>query len=231
MDRGVKYRGFPLYQRKDYKGRTWSLYHRRDGMWVLDFNKVSQSWKGTIAYSEEQTGRNVSTVEWHDFAQLSISTVTTYEYSQLTRATSLPISARSVGESFVSRDALAVNISDVLRGEDEDTAEDGELVTVTMPLVLEIKYLSLATMTEPQEGVSMNSNHVLLSVTLTVIAVLMSVVAGTLCYQSRRRHLKQCQTTAGGGPQTTTIGVIVPSKYEGDVEVVSHTPKQHHAHL
>ena len=31
-----------------YKNRGWSIYYRKSGYWVTDFNDVSEDWDGTV---------------------------------------------------------------------------------------------------------------------------------------------------------------------------------------
>jgi hypothetical protein len=47
---GQIYNSAPVYQRM-VSGSMWSLYKRANGIWVVDFNTVSEDWDGTVAYS------------------------------------------------------------------------------------------------------------------------------------------------------------------------------------
>ena len=46
-----KFHGYPVYQRKDSRGSVWSLYRRKSGSWVLDFDDISDTHNGTVAYT------------------------------------------------------------------------------------------------------------------------------------------------------------------------------------
>jgi hypothetical protein len=46
---GQVYNSAPVYQRTGSGGSTWSLYKRANGIWVVDFNTVSEDWDGTVA--------------------------------------------------------------------------------------------------------------------------------------------------------------------------------------
>jgi len=47
---GRIYNSAPVYTRQG-GGYTWSLYKRANGIWVVDFNTVSEDWDGTVAYT------------------------------------------------------------------------------------------------------------------------------------------------------------------------------------
>jgi hypothetical protein len=47
---GQIYNSAPVYTRQG-GGTTWSLYKRANGIWVVDFNTVSEDWDGTVAYT------------------------------------------------------------------------------------------------------------------------------------------------------------------------------------
>lgn len=72
--RGRTYNGYPVYQRRDNKGRRWSLYHKNWGMWVLDFNRVSPWWSGTVAFSSPNPDGDggVLDAEWPLFEDVRI---------------------------------------------------------------------------------------------------------------------------------------------------------------
>lgn len=60
---GTTYNNAPVYTRSGC-GYTWSLYKRADGKWYLDYDGVSESWNGTVAYSTA-TGSNPWSVAWN----------------------------------------------------------------------------------------------------------------------------------------------------------------------
>lgn len=56
--------GSPVYARTDSQGRVWSLYRRSYDRWVLDYNEVSEFWRGTVAYSSVASGASPTSVSW-----------------------------------------------------------------------------------------------------------------------------------------------------------------------
>jgi len=85
INTGRTYQGQPRFERRDSFGRRWSLYQRYRRIWVVDFNRVSQSWSGTAAYSEEHDASDphpLLTVEWHDFEGMRIEAVSASELTQ-----------------------------------------------------------------------------------------------------------------------------------------------------
>jgi len=133
------------------------LYHRGNGMWVLDFNRISEDWAGTAAYSEEQEGNDILETEWLDFPELTLEAVSeetdeegdegdegdkgdegdegdgTGGRLRLTK-TKVAFVNDSVApaNSFLGPDGRTLD--DEGYG-DELVADDGELVTVDQPIV------------------------------------------------------------------------------------------------
>jgi len=102
-------------------------------MWVLDFNRVSQAWGGTVAYSEEQPTRDVVNVQWDDFPGLIVSSVSA---SEMKGARSAADALADDGEEY----------EDDEYADDDEQAEDGDLVTVSMPARLNHNVLPDATL-------------------------------------------------------------------------------------
>ena len=42
------YNGYPIYQKPG--DTTWSVYYRKENLWVADFNAVDDQWSVTAAY-------------------------------------------------------------------------------------------------------------------------------------------------------------------------------------
>jgi len=57
--------GATVYQRRDQYDRTWSLYRRRSGRWVLDYNEVENRWSGTVAFSRNKRAASLLEAEWN----------------------------------------------------------------------------------------------------------------------------------------------------------------------
>lgn len=62
---GDIYNGSPVYAREDAQGREWSIYRRAYDRWVLDFNDVSESWRGTVAYTEFAGDSPITDLRWN----------------------------------------------------------------------------------------------------------------------------------------------------------------------
>jgi len=228
LNTGKTYRGKPRFERRDYKGRRWSLYHRKRGMWVLDFNRVSQRWSGTVAYSEWQPERTVTTVDWLDFPGFVVEPVSASELSQTQTAEALR--AYGDGGHMLETD------EDEDEDEDEDiddevTAEDGELVTIVMSAKMSAKMANAdqsddeahgAPDAMTKEGGGTNaalSTPVLYAVTAISAAAIL-VTLGGLWWACRRHSnapkMGRCWMRKGSAPNTVKGVEVVARDAEAD---------------
>jgi len=231
------YRGRPRYQRHDNKGRRWSLYVRRNGMWVLDFNKVSQSWSGTVAYSEEQPGRTVLTADWIDFEGLSVQAVEQHEAEALVHKMADAGKVETEGGDDDDDDEATLDDSDeaehgelvtvampasVSTLDDSDEAEHGELVTVAMPASVSNAGNTLAHPATKGSGTGESAIPLFAIIVLVVLAVAIAAVMITLyvCFCRNSKilavgHADKTASIAGAG-RTRGVAMVVVDGDNGE---------------
>lgn len=139
---GRTYNGHPVYQRRDFKGRRWSLYHKNRGMWVLDFNRVSPWWSGTVAFSSfnPRGHGGILEAEWPLFnvdieaAPSTSDAIMNVQQAQSKLEAQPQLVLYKLNASLLAPDGEVPdhNYTDEDE-EDELAAEDGDLMTIAQP--------------------------------------------------------------------------------------------------
>lgn len=203
------YRGQPRFERRDYKNRRWTIYRRtKQGMWVVDFNRVSQSWSGTIAYSMDQPNRKVTNVEWEDFRGLKIEAVDASELGAeaWNGLVSNPASFALNASAALQKESAMEDEED---GEEEAmTAEDGSLVTIPVP-PHRMEHKLTAT------GASLDAVSMAVGVVCGVAAAGLILLFGVLLYRY------ECRNNTSPKVTTTKVNLTPPSS---DSKVKTTTP-------
>lgn len=101
---GATFGGAPVYSRTDQWGLVWSLYRRASGMWVFDFNGISEEWSGTVAHSRTLFAASVVDATWNR------AIVIVHAPTTATRTVIQPGSAAGTMEGNV-RDSAAGRVS------------------------------------------------------------------------------------------------------------------------
>jgi len=177
-------------------------------MWVLDFNKVSQSWSGTVAYSEEQPGRTVLTADWIDFEGLSVQAVEQHEAEALVHKMADAGKVETEGGDDDDDDEATLD--------DSDEAEHGELVTVAMPASVSNVGNTLAHPATKGSGTGESAIPLFAIIVLVVLAVAIAAVMITLyvCFCRNSKilavgHADKTASIAGAGRTRGVATVVV----------------------